>query len=114
MASRQDTCINIAYWGRGYASEAFAAFLNLYWTLEERRDVTTLVGKVDPDNVPSARVMQKSGAKSGERLKGGWKRKGEDGKEEERDFVCWILERPGMEEKSHGGEREKGLDTTSN
>jgi hypothetical protein len=76
--------------------------------------VTTLVGKVDPDNVPSARVMQKSGAKSGERLKGGWKRKGEDGQEEERDFVCWILERPGMEEESHGGEREKGLDTTSN
>jgi RimJ/RimL family protein N-acetyltransferase len=79
--------------------------------------VTTLVGKVDPDNVPSARVMQKSGARSGERLKGAWKRKGEEGQEEERDHVCWILERLGVEEKSHeevGEKNDSTQVTTSN
>lgn len=27
-------CINKAYWGRGYATEAFKLFLEYYWTLE--------------------------------------------------------------------------------
>jgi RimJ/RimL family protein N-acetyltransferase len=26
-------CINLAYWGKGYAGEAFAGFLELYWSL---------------------------------------------------------------------------------
>lgn len=26
-------CMNLNYWGKGYATEAFAAFLKLYWTL---------------------------------------------------------------------------------
>ena len=30
-------CMNIKYWGRGYAGEAFAAFLKYYWTLSCKR-----------------------------------------------------------------------------
>ena len=26
-------CANIAYWGHGYTTEAFSAFLKYYWTL---------------------------------------------------------------------------------
>jgi RimJ/RimL family protein N-acetyltransferase len=26
-------CINIRYWGKGYATEGFRAFLSLYWNL---------------------------------------------------------------------------------
>ena len=26
-------CLNRKYWGKGYAGEAFAAFLELYWSL---------------------------------------------------------------------------------
>jgi len=26
-------CVNLRYWGRGYAGEAFGAFLRLYWSL---------------------------------------------------------------------------------
>jgi RimJ/RimL family protein N-acetyltransferase len=27
-------CINLKYWGRGYGSEAFGCFLELFWGLE--------------------------------------------------------------------------------
>jgi len=41
-------CVNVEYWGRGYAGEAFAAFLDMYWKLEERKSVKELVAKIDP------------------------------------------------------------------
>lgn len=91
-------CINIAYWGRGYASEALTGFLKLFWSLEERNDVDSLVGMVDPENGASARVLEKAGARRGELLKGVWKRHG-DSEEELRDRRCWIIERPQIEEK---------------
>jgi RimJ/RimL family protein N-acetyltransferase len=103
-------CINIAYWGHGYASEGFAAFLKLFWALEERRDVSFLVGKVDPENLASARIMQKSGARKTEHLKGIWKKKLDDGQEQERDVICWIIERPAGTEGKHVGDEK--TDTT--
>lgn len=100
-------CMNIAYWGQGYASEGFAAFLKLFWALEERRDVKSLVGKADPDNLASVRILQKSGARKGEHLKGAWTKKLEDGQKQERDLVCWIIDRPGVEGGDEGGEEKK-------
>jgi RimJ/RimL family protein N-acetyltransferase len=97
-------CINIAYWGRGYASEGFAAFLKLFWALNERQNVRFLVGKADPENFASARILEKSGARKGELLKGIWKRKLEDGQEQERDLICWIIGRPGTDGGKAGEE----------
>lgn len=99
-------CMNIAYWGHGYASEGFAAFLKLFWAMEERRDVSLLVGKADPENLASTRILQKCGARKGEHLKGIWSKKLEDGQEQKRDFICWILDRPKVEQKNGRGEEE--------
>lgn len=63
-------CMNIAYWGRGYAGEAFAAFLELYWKLGDRKEmgINELVAKIDPDNVASRKIVQRVGARKGELL----------------------------------------------
>ncbi|KAF4633818.1 hypothetical protein G7Y89_g4310 [Cudoniella acicularis] len=62
-------CINIKYWGKGYAGEAFTAFLKLYWSLPERMNFKQLVAKVDPGNVASQKIVTRVGAKKGEILK---------------------------------------------
>ena len=107
-------CVNIAYWGHGYASEGFAAFLKLFWALEERQDVSFLVAKADPENFASARILEKSRARKGELLTGIWKRKLEDGQEQERDLICWIIDRPDIEErKTEEGEKTDPVRATS-
>lgn len=90
-------CINPAYWGHGYASEGFAAFLKLFWTLENRREFKFVVGRADPGNVASTRILQKMGGVKVRVLKRVWKRLGEGGGEEERDLACWNIYRPGVE-----------------
>ena len=99
--------INPAYWNRGYASEAFAAFLKLYWTLEERRNFDFLVARADPGNFGSIRVLQKAGARNGGELKDPWTMKREDGQEEKRSHVLWIIDRPAAEVNKRGEEEEK-------
>jgi RimJ/RimL family protein N-acetyltransferase len=97
-------CINIAYLGRGYASEGLAAFLKLFWALDERRNFSFLVGRADPENLASTRVLQKFGARKGILLKGIWKRNGE---EHERDLQCWNIDRPAIvEDKSENKDDE--------
>ncbi|KAG9232051.1 acyl-CoA N-acyltransferase [Amylocarpus encephaloides] len=85
-------CMNIKYWGRGYAGEAFAAFLKYYWTLPNRTEFS-LVAKVDLDNIPSQKILTRVGAKRGEILKDFYARFIDGGKK--RDIECWYLERPG-------------------
>ena len=62
-------CVNLHYWGKGYCGEALAAFLELYWKLDERAWVKQLVANIDTENIPSQRVVQRVGARRGERMK---------------------------------------------
>ncbi|KAH8812418.1 GNAT domain-containing protein [Xylogone sp. PMI_703] len=55
-------------WGRGYATEALKAFLDVYWKL--RPNVSVIEAKTDVENVGSIRVLEKSGFSNVETLKG--------------------------------------------
>ena len=81
--------------------------MKLYWTLEERQNFGFLVGKADPGNVASTRVLQKAGARRGGELKDSWKMKKGDGQEETRSMVFWILDRPAAQENKGGEEVER-------
>ena len=91
-------CVNIKYWGKGYAGEAFKAFLELYWTLEERKGIKQLVAKVDPGNAASQRIVIRIGARKGEVLKDWYALAREGGKK--RDIECWYIDRPGIDPDS--------------
>lgn len=82
------------YWGQGFASEAVALFLPLYWGL--RPDVNFIIARVDTGNEASVRIVKRGGFVLGEvkerefELVGkGW-----------RDLGIWRLERPGWVEGS--------------
>ncbi|TAQ88128.1 hypothetical protein B7494_g3513 [Chlorociboria aeruginascens] len=88
-------CMNIKYWGRGYATEAFREFLKVFWRLEERKDVERLVAKIDPDNVISEKIVRKAGASKGEVMKEVYVRPVDAGKK--RDLVCcWNVDVDGI------------------
>lgn len=91
--------VHPSYWGRGYASEAVAAFLKLFWTLEERRGFGCLVAMVEPGNIASTKVLQNMGARKGGVTSKVWKMRGDDGQEQEqeRDMDLWYIDRPGAE-----------------
>jgi RimJ/RimL family protein N-acetyltransferase len=50
--------INYDYWGRGYASEALGAFLDLCFSSEDPK-VGEVVAKVDTENWASIRILRK-------------------------------------------------------
>lgn len=106
------------YWGQGYASEAFACFLKLYWTLPglfapcalcwsdenwklmvpERANVDRLVAKIARANGPSRSVVVKAGARrlgEYEQDEGGWT-----------DY--WVLDRGEVKGREEEEEMEKG------
>lgn len=56
-------------WGRGYATEAVAAFIQHFWAA--RPDLDTIEAKVDEENPESIRVLVKCGFTVGEVLEGG-------------------------------------------
>jgi hypothetical protein len=85
--------MNIKYWGRGYAGEAFSGFLSLFWSLENRKQMKQLVAKVDPGNVASQRILQRVGRR-GEIIKGWYSRPVDKGVK--RDIECWYIDRPGV------------------
>jgi RimJ/RimL family protein N-acetyltransferase len=87
-------CVNIAYWGKGYAGEAFRGFLELFWSLEGRRQVKQLVAKVDPANVASLRIIKRVGAVQGGVLKEWYARPIDNGVKRDIDF--WFIDRPGV------------------
>jgi RimJ/RimL family protein N-acetyltransferase len=60
--------LNRAHWGKGYASEAMAAFL------EHRRALgsTELIADVDPRNTSSIRLLERHGFIETGRAKGSW------------------------------------------
>lgn len=59
-----------AYWGRGYASEAMAAFLDHIFA---RPDVDHLIADVDPRNAASLALLGKHGFVETHRAKGTWR-----------------------------------------
>lgn len=46
-------------WGRGYATEALAAYIDIYW--DYVKEIDYMVAKVDPENIPSIKVLKKCG-----------------------------------------------------
>ena len=86
-------CLNIKYWGKGYAGEAFTGFLSLFWSLESRNRMKQLVAKVDPGNVASQRIVKKVGRR-GDIIKGWYSRPVDKGVK--RDIECWYIDRPGV------------------
>lgn len=92
------------YWGRGYATEAFGAFLDLFWRLEERRNFKMLVAKIAPSNLASKKVIQNIGATEGERASSNHK----DAKGQVMEFVCWNIQRPGLGEEEEEEEQKEG------
>jgi RimJ/RimL family protein N-acetyltransferase len=103
-------CVSVKYWGRGFASEGFRAFLDLYWGLEERRNINRLVAKTHPDNVASQRVCAKCGGVKGEVLKEVYERSVDKGVKS--DVQLWVFNRPGVvvEEGSDGRVKKEGAE----
>ncbi|KAH8652760.1 GNAT domain-containing protein [Tricladium varicosporioides] len=87
-------CMNLNYWGKKYATEAFGAFLKLYWTLPERQNIKGLVAKVDRRNIPSHKILVRAGGRPGEPIKEGYARFIDGGKKS--DMECWHFDRPGV------------------
>jgi RimJ/RimL family protein N-acetyltransferase len=56
-------------WGKGYATEAVAAFIQHFW--KARPDLHTIEARVDEENTESIRVLVKSGFVGGEVVEGG-------------------------------------------
>lgn len=52
---------NEAFWGRGYASEALPAFLQIHWQRVAGAANQTVSARVHPDNAASVRVLRKCG-----------------------------------------------------
>lgn len=50
---------NQSFWGQGYATEALAAYMNVYWSHVKTVDV--VIANVDPENTPSVKVLRKCG-----------------------------------------------------
>lgn len=50
---------NESSWGQGYATEALAAYVDVYWGRAKTIDV--MAAKVDLENIPSIRVVKKCG-----------------------------------------------------
>lgn len=48
-----------SFWGRGYASEALTAYVNVYW--DQVRTIDAMVAMVDPENVASIKVLRNCG-----------------------------------------------------
>ena len=73
---------------------------------EERRHIQTLKCQVDPDNVTSLKLVQRIGAREGERRVKAYplyRDRGPDGRiarEKFRDLVVWWIDRPGVKWRS--------------
>lgn len=46
-------------WGHGYATEALAAYMNVYW--DHAKTIDAVIAMVDPENIPSIKVLKKCG-----------------------------------------------------
>ncbi|KAN0119409.1 acyl-CoA N-acyltransferase [Hyaloscypha variabilis] len=88
-------CMNVRYWGKGYATEGFRAFLELFWGLPERKNINRLVAKTHPENVASQKVCVKCGGKKGEVLKEEYERYVDNGVKS--DVWLFYFDRPGLE-----------------
>ncbi|KAG4442046.1 hypothetical protein IFR05_002440 [Cadophora sp. M221] len=91
------------FWGKGYMTEALKAFVGkegIFWGLESRSQVKSLVARIDAENVGSMKTIAKVGARKGELLVKDYglaKDRGPDGEvpvEKLRDAIRWYVDRP--------------------
>ena len=85
--------INYDYWGKGYASEAVGAFLDLFFNSNDRQ-ADEVVAKVDTENWASMRILKKMEERGykireGELAKGDFTLPGKG----PRDMRTWYIRR---------------------
>jgi RimJ/RimL family protein N-acetyltransferase len=77
--------LHSSFWNAGYGSEAVTAFLNLFWSLESRKDVPYLMCWISDSNEPSQKLCKKMGGKQ---------RMGVVATHEGHDLGIWVIDRP--------------------
>ncbi|KUJ23263.1 acyl-CoA N-acyltransferase, partial [Mollisia scopiformis] len=53
--------VNPEYWGLGYAPEALKLFVHYYWNIRDGEKRDKIIAYTSPENIPSQRVLEKSG-----------------------------------------------------
>ncbi|KAE9379957.1 hypothetical protein N431DRAFT_361203, partial [Stipitochalara longipes BDJ] len=103
--------IHSEYANKGYMTEALNAFVGpqgFYWDLPSRKHIQTLKCQVDPDNIASLKLVQKVGAREGERkikvypLYRDRRPDGRIAQDKLRDLVIWWVDRPRPQRECHG------------
>ncbi|KAH8684842.1 hypothetical protein BGZ60DRAFT_427184 [Tricladium varicosporioides] len=98
--------LNHLYWRQGYMSEAIVAFAGpegIFWKLENRKHITSLMADIDTENFNSVKTIKKVGGREGEttmKCYGLYRDKGPDGivpEEKKRGFTRWYVDRPAVE-----------------
>ncbi|KAF7952032.1 uncharacterized protein EAE97_001529 [Botrytis byssoidea] len=82
------------HWGKGYMTEALRLFVEMFWTLEEKKSLPQIIAAYTPGNDASARVLEKVGFKTGKLLRGEielWFNRGQNRKS---DVQCMYIDRP--------------------
>ncbi|KAL5317515.1 hypothetical protein ACEPPN_014610 [Leptodophora sp. 'Broadleaf-Isolate-01'] len=91
------------FWEKGFMTEALTVFVGkegIFWGLENRSLVKSLVARIDTENVGSMKTIAKVGARKGELLVKDYglaKDRGADGEvpvEKLRDTIRWYVDRP--------------------
>jgi len=88
--------VHCDFWGMGIATKAVKGYLDLYWSLPERKDINEIEAWIDVENYASQKIAQKVGAKKkeGGLLRGVVEIPGKG----KRDCDVWTLSRPPFRE----------------
>ncbi|PMD33342.1 hypothetical protein L207DRAFT_439356 [Hyaloscypha variabilis F] len=95
--------IHSEYANKRYMTEALNAFVGpkgIFWDLPDRKHIQTLKCQIDPDNISSLKLVQKIGAREGERRLKAYplhRDRGPDGRisrDKFRDLAVWWVDRP--------------------
>ncbi|TEY67146.1 hypothetical protein BOTCAL_0129g00180 [Botryotinia calthae] len=82
------------HWGKGHMTEALRLFVEMFWTLEEKKSLPQIIAAYTPGNDASARVLEKVGFQTGELLHGEielWFNRSQNRKS---DIQCMYIDRP--------------------
>ncbi|TGO52646.1 hypothetical protein BCON_0137g00060 [Botryotinia convoluta] len=86
------------HWGKGYMTEALRLFVEMFWTLEEKKSLPQIIAAYTPGNDASARVLEKVGFKTGKLLRGEIELWFDRGQNRKSDIQCMYIDRPGSNE----------------
>ncbi|KAB8295085.1 hypothetical protein EYC80_007024 [Monilinia laxa] len=81
-------------WGKGYMTEALKLFVEMFWTLEEKKAFPQIVAAYTPGNHASARVLEKVGFNNGQLLREELELWSNRGLNRKSDIQCMYIDRP--------------------